>query len=287
MRFGIHVPRQRNLTSTAGYARSIGCQAMQIFSGNPIGWRIGRLDPADRDGFASVVSDAGIEPVIVHAPYLINLAARESKLRTKSRQALVDAATRAVDLEAGLLVVHAGNHMGLGSRVGIERAIETLDYVLARGPQGARLGIEGGAGKGTEIGVTFEELRDIVEPFPAERVGIVLDTAHLWALGYDLRSASTVEAMLDEFEIGPGLHRLWAIHANDSLAELGSRRDRHALWSKGLMGMRALRLLVRTRGLSRMPVIFEVPGDTEALDRKRLRRMRRLDREARRREAVG
>lgn len=287
MRFGIHVPRQRNLTSTAAYARDIGCQAMQIFSGNPIGWRIAPLDPADRDGFVSLVVDSGIDPVLVHAPYLINLAAREDKLRTKSRRALLDVAVRTVDLVAGPLVVHAGNHMGLGSRVGIERAIETLEHARARAPQGVRIAIEGGAGKGTEIGVTFEELRDIVEPFPAERVGIVLDTAHLWALGYDLRSASTVEAMLDEFEDGPGLHRLWAIHANDSVAELGSRRDRHALWSEGLMGMRALRLLVRTPALSGMPVIFEVPGDTEAFDQKRLRRMRRLDREARRREAVG
>ena len=287
MRFGIHVPRQRNLTSTAAYAQSIGCQAMQIFSGNPVGWPIGRLDPADRDGFVSIVGDSGIEPAIVHAPYVINLATAESKLRTRSRRALIDAAARAVDLAAGPLVVHAGNHMGLGSDAGIERAIETLDHVLDRAPEGARIAIEGGAGKGTEIGVTFEELARIVEPFPVERVGIVLDTAHLWALGYDLRSVPAVEAMLDEFEDGPGLHRLWAIHANDSLAELGSRRDRHSLWSEGLMGTRALRLLVRTRRLSGMPVIFEVPGDTEEFDRRRLRRMRRLDREARRREAGG
>ncbi len=287
MRFGIHVPRQRNLTTTAEYARDIGCRTIQIFSGNPIGWRIGRLDAADRDGFVWAVSAAGIEPVIVHAPYLINLAARDRKLQSRSRRALIDAAVRAVDLAAGPLVVHAGNHMGAGSDAGIERAAATIGHALERAPQTARIAVEGGAGKGTEIGVTFEELVRIVGPFPADRVGVVLDTAHLWALGYDLRKRAAIESMLDEFDDGPGLERLWAIHANDSLADLDSRRDRHALWSDGLMGMRALRLLVRTRRLSDMPVIFEVPGDTPEFDRKRLKRMRRLDREARRREAGG
>jgi deoxyribonuclease-4 len=282
MRFGIHVPKQRNLTATATYAREIGCQTIQIFSGNPVGWGIGRLDPSDRDGFISVLSDAGIEPAIVHAPYLINLASGDRKLQRRSRRALREAATRAVALGAGPVVVHAGNHMGAGARVGIRRAIRTIGHALERSPEGARLAVEGGAGKGTEIGVTFEEITRIVEPFPADRVGVVLDTAHLWALGYDLRKRAAVEGMLDEVDDGPGLDRLWAIHANDSLAELGSRRDLHALWSDGNMGAPALRLLVRTVRLRDMPVIFEVPGDTAGFDRKRLRRMRRLDREARR-----
>jgi deoxyribonuclease-4 len=287
MRFGIHVPRKRNLTATAEYARDIGCRTIQIFSGNPIGWRLGRLDPADRDGFSTVVADAGIWPVFVHAPYLINLASANRKLRGRSRKALTDAAARAVDLGAGPVVVHAGNHMGAGCERGIERATETLAHVLEHGPEGTRIAVEGGAGKGTEIGVTFDELAGIVEPFPADLVGIVLDTAHLWALGYDLRKRAAVEAMLDEFDHGLGLPRLWAIHANDSLAERGSKRDLHALWTEGRMGMRALGLLVRTERLRDTPVIFEVPGDTAELDRRRLRRMRRLDREARRREAAG
>jgi deoxyribonuclease-4 len=284
MRFGIHVPRQRNLTATAAYARDIGCRTMQVFSGNPVGWEIGRLDASDRDGFVSILEDAGIAPVLVHAPYLINLASGDRALQARSRRALGDAAQRAVDLSAGPVVVHAGNHMGAGAPSGIRRAVRALDRVLERAPRAASIAVEGGAGKGTEIGVTFEELAKIVGPFPADRVGVVLDTAHLWALGHDLRRPASVEAMLNEFGGDVGLDRLWAIHANDSLAELGSRRDRHALWTEGVMGMGTLRLLVRTDRLRGMPVIFEVPGDTAEFDRKRLRRMRRLDREARRRE---
>jgi len=284
MRFGIHVPRKRSLTATAEYARDIGCGTIQIFSGNPIGWRIGGLEPRDRDGFVSTARDAGIAPVIVHAPYLINPASNDRRLRARSRRALVDAAARALALEAGPVVVHAGNHMGAGSESGIDRAVEMLGGVIERSDEGARIAVEGGAGKGTEIGVTFEELASLVGPFPSERVGVVLDTAHLWALGYDLRSRSAIDDMLDEFEAGPGLERLWAIHANDSLAELGSRRDRHSLWTEGRMGARALRLLVRTPRLSDTPVIFEVPGGTPEFDRRRLGRVRRLDREARRLE---
>jgi deoxyribonuclease-4 len=287
MRFGIHVPKQRNLTATATYARDIGCQAMQIFSGNPIGWGIGRLDRADREGFVSITREAGIAPVLVHAPYLINLGARDRRLRTRSRRALIEAAARAVDLAVGPVVVHAGNHMGAGSATGIRRAVRMLDDALERTPGAARIAIEGGAGKGTEIGVTFAELARIVAPFPADQVGVVLDTAHLWAVGYDLRNSAAIEDMLDEFDAGPGLPRLWAIHANDSFAELGSRRDRHALWSEGVMGTKALRLLVRTERLRDMPVIFEVPGQTPEFDRKRLRRMRRLDRGASGREPAG
>jgi deoxyribonuclease-4 len=280
VRFGIHVPRQRNLTATATYARDIGCQTIQIFSGNPVGWEIGRLDPADRDGFVSVLRSAGIEPAIVHAPYLINLASGDRNLQVRTRRALGEAAARAVALEAGPVVVHAGNHLGAGADTGIRRAVRSLAHVLEHAPEGARIAVEGGAGKGTEIGVTFEEIARIVAPFPADRVGVVLDTAHLWALGHDLRKRAAIEAMLDEFDQGPGLDRLRAIHANDSLAELGSHRDRHALWGEGNMGVKALRLLVRTERFRDAPVIFEVPGDTAEFDRRRLARMRRLDREA-------
>jgi deoxyribonuclease-4 len=287
VRFGIHVPKQRNLAATAAYARDIGCETIQIFSGNPIGWGIGRLDPADRDGFVSIIRAAGIAPVLVHAPYLVNLAARERKLAARSLRTLIDAAARAVDLDAGPVVVHAGNHMGAGSAAGVRRAVKMLERALERTPGKARIAVEGGAGKGTEIGVTFAELALIVAPFPADRVGVVLDTAHLWAVGYDLRNGAAIEAMLDEFDAGPGLARLRAIHANDSLAERGSRRDRHALWSEGVMGMRALRRLVRTERLRDVPVIFEVPGETAEFDRKRLRRMRRLDRDAGRRDPGG
>ena len=277
VRFGIHVPRKHSLRATAAYAATIGCQACQIFSGNPVGWRIGKLDERDSDAFRGEIAAAGIEPVLVHAPYIVNPASPDAALRARARRALTDALNRAAALDAGPTVVHAGNHMGDGSAAGISRAVDMIGQALERSAPNAGLAIEGGAGKGTEIGVTFGELVALVAPFPPDRVGVILDTAHLWALGYDLRSADAVTAMIDEFGAGPGIERLWGIHANDSLAELASRRDRHALWTKGRMGRAALRNLMRAPELRDLPAIFEVPGETLDFDRRRLSSMRRLD----------
>ena len=277
MRFGIHVPRQRTLKATAEYARDIGCETMQIFSGNPMSWRTGRIDPRDRDGFADVTRDAGIAPVLVHTPYLINIAGPDPELKRRSIEGLIDALERAADLEAEPVVVHAGNHKGSGLDAGIAAAHETIAIALERAGGNATLAIENGAGMGTAIGVTLEELGRIVEPFPAERVGVLLDTAHLWAMGYDMRLPEEVERLADDTERGPGLDRLYALHANDSLKELGARRDQHAMWSDGVMGFGALRNLIRSPRIGDVPSVFEVPGDTPEFDRRRLSSMRRRD----------
>jgi len=285
MRFGIHVPKQRDLTATAVYAAAIGCDTCQIFSGNPVGWAIGKLDSQDRDGFVRVTRNRGITPIFVHAPYLINIATPPKRLATLSRSALTDAIVRAHDLHCRYTVVHAGNHMGEGPDAGISRAIEAIDHVLADSPDDVTLLIEGGAGKGTEIGTSFAELARLVAPFPENRVGVLLDTAHLWALGYDLRSSGGTAALISDLDAGPGVRRLLGIHANDSLAERGSRRDRHALWTEGNMGRRAILNLIGTCELAHLPLIFEVPGDSAEFDRKRLALMRRRDRRARSRQA--
>jgi len=277
VRFGIHVPRQRSLAATAAYAHDIGCDSFQIFSGNPVGWSIGKLDPADRDRFVAAVRTAGMGPILVHAPYLINMATGDRRLRRLSRRALTDAMTRAVELSAGPVVVHAGNHKGAGSAAGIDHAVRLIDAVLKEAPESATLAIEGGAGKGTEIGVTFDELAALVSPFPRARVGVLLDTAHLWALGHDLRDPEEVFGMLEALDAGPGIERLFGLHANDSDAELGSRRDRHALWTEGRMRRRGLRNLVGAPELAELPVVFEIPGDTPEFDRRRLASMRRME----------
>lgn len=285
MQFGIHIPKQNSFTATAAYARDIGCETIQIFSGNPIAWQIGSLDPDDRDGFIRIKKSAGIDPVLLHSPYLINLASPDDRLRGLSTGTLVDAMVRASDLQSGPVVVHAGNHKGAGIASGISAARSMIKHALAFSPPDATLAIENGAGAGTAIGASIDELAEIVGPFPGERVGILLDTAHLWAVGYDLRQPDEVERLVDDVRCGPGLKRLWAIHANDSLKELGSRRDVHAMWTDGRMGMRAMRNLIRSRELQELPIIFEVPGKTAVFDRTRLAAMKRRDRRYGRRPA--
>jgi deoxyribonuclease-4 len=278
MRFGIHVPRQSSMPATARYAADIGCQTIQIFSGNPMSWNPGALHENERDGFVEAIAGAGIAPVFLHTPYLLNLATPDRRLQANSLRGLTRAMVRAHELKAGPVVVHCGNHMGDGPEAGIERALRMLEQALDRTPADSTVALENGAGKGTEIGLSVEELTSLVGPFPRERVGIVLDTAHLWGLGFDLSRREAVDGLVAALEAGPGLDRLWGIHGNDSSADLGSRRDRHALWTHGRMGRRGLRAIVGCGALSHLPFIFEIPGETPEFDRKRLASMRRLDR---------
>jgi deoxyribonuclease-4 len=278
VRFGIHVPRQTDLPATARYAADIRCETIQIFSGNPMSWNTGSVGPEERDAFIREKDAAGIGPVLVHTPYLINLATPDRRLQSLSLRSLLAALGRSAELASGPVVVHCGNHMGAGPRRGIDRAVRMIRRALDRAPEKATLAVENGAGKGTEIGVDAAQLAEIVGPFPEDRVGIVLDTAHLWAMGHDLRSRSGVEALTESLRTGPGLERVWALHGNDSSAELGSRRDRHALWTKGRMGRKGLRAIVGCGALSRLPFVFEIPGDTPEFDRRRLASVRRLDR---------
>ncbi len=278
MRFGIHVPRQADLPATARYAADIGCETIQLFSGNPMSWTTGALDAREREAFREEIEKARIAPVVLHTPYLINLATPDRKLQANSLRGLRAAMVRAHELSVGPVVVHCGNHMGTGTDSGIERAVRTLERVLDQTPPESTVALENGAGRGTEIGLSVDELARLIAPFPRDRVGIVLDTAHLWGSGFDLSRKPVLDQLVADLESGPGLDRVWAIHGNDSDADLGSHRDRHALWTEGRMGRKGLRNIVGCESLSHLPFIFEIPGETPEFDSERLTSMRRLDR---------
>jgi len=278
MRFGIHVPKQTDLPATARYAAGIGCETIQLFSGNPMSWTTGALDARERDAFIAEIETAGIAPVVLHTPYLINLATPDKELQANSLRGLTAAMVRADELRAGPVIVHCGNHMGAGTDAGIKRAIRMLERMLDQTPPESTVALENGSGKGTQIGLSVDELTRLVAPLPRDRVGILLDTAHLWGFGFDLSQKPVLDGLVADLESGPGLDRIWAIHGNDSDVDLGSRRDRHALWTEGRMGRKGLRNIVGCEALFHLPFILEIPGETPESDRKRLASMRRLDR---------
>lgn len=244
----------------------IGCRAVQIFTASPRQWRAPVIAPEVAAKFKEVVKDSGITKTVAHDSYLINLAAEPgSETLAKSRMAFKAEIERAEMLGVDFLVSHPGAHGGAGEDVGIARLIESLDVLHAE-TAGAkvRVALETTAGQGTYLGGRFEHLARIIEGVKdPERLAVCLDTCHVFAAGYDIRTPETYAATMAEFDRVIGRRWLQVIHANDSQKALGSHADRHAHIGDGEIGLEAFRLLVNDPRLAGLPVIVETPdGET-------------------------
>jgi deoxyribonuclease-4 len=258
---------------------SIGCTAMQIFVRNARQWDARPLPPEQVVLFAKERRRTGIDRIVSHGSYLVNLASRDDALRRKSIAAVVEELERSELLELEGLVLHPGADDGGGEDDGLRRIAEGVDEVSRR-TRGfrCRILLETAAGQGASLGWRFEQLARIrgavKEP---ERVGWCLDTCHVFAAGYDLRTARAVRDTLDEFDRVCGADGLGAVHLNDSLVRLGSRRDRHAHIGEGAIGRAGFRALLRDARVRRVPVVLETPkGDDLQEDARNLDLVRAL-----------
>jgi len=260
--------------------RAAGCDAIQVFTKNNSQWRARPLGEREVEAFRAAEHRSGISPVLAHTSYLINVASPEPMLFRKSVEALCLEAERAESLGIPSLVLHPGAHLGRGIEEGLKRVAEALDILHARLPDARlRILLEGTAGQGTALGVRFEELAAIFALVAhPERLGVCLDTCHLFAAGYEIRTAKGYRETLRAFEATVGLSRLKAIHLNDSKGERGSRVDRHEHIGKGRIGREGFRHFVRDRRLDGIPMILETPKDDDPLraDRRNLRLLRTL-----------
>ena len=256
---GTHVSVSGGIHTAFARASSIGCTTMQLFVKNANRWAGKPLGEEDVQSYKSASAGARVAPVVAHAAYLINLCAVQGETLVKSRQGFEDELRRCEALGMLGLVVHPGAHMGEGEEEGIRRIAESLNTVHDRTPGFRTLSIlEVTAGQGTTIGFRFEHLRGIVDLLDVpERAAVCLDTCHAFAAGYDLRSASGWETMLHEFDTTIGLSRLAVIHVNDSMKELGSRKDRHEHIGKGHIGVEGFRFLMNDPRLYAVPKILE------------------------------
>lgn len=260
MRVGLHLSIGKGLRKTAQTAAYTGCQVIQIFSGNPMGWKPSHPDPADVEAFRSTLLQNDISPVYLHIPYLVNLAAPDPVVWAKSRETLSTALALAETLGASYVVTHLGSHVGTGLEAGVDRVAEALSEALAASA-GPIVLLENSPGSRNELGSYFEEIGELLgrlDPVRA-RLGVCLDTAHLWGAGYDLSSFQGVEETLAQFHRLVGLERLHGIHANDSAVARGSRWDLHAAPGEGQIGIEGFRALVRHRLLQDMSYILELP----------------------------
>jgi deoxyribonuclease-4 len=260
--------------------RAVGCDAIQVFTKSNRQWRSRPLGDEEVEAFRRNVKATGIRPVVAHDCYLLNLAAPAAAIWKRSVAAFREELERAERLGIPYLVTHPGSHLAAGETEGIARVAEALNVVHAALPNHrVRVLLETTAGQGTSLGYRFEQLAAILERVEAaHRVGICLDTCHLFAAGYDLRSPAGYRQTLRALATCVGVARVRAIHLNDSRQGLGSRVDRHAHIGKGRLGLAAFGLLLNDPRFRRVPMILETPKgeDLVTADRRNLARLRRL-----------
>jgi deoxyribonuclease-4 len=237
-----------------------GCRALQVFLKNSNQWRGKVLTDEDRILYREGQRRSGIRPVIAHGSYLINAASPDPALRRRSAEALVEEMRRARFLGVGALVLHPGAHMGEGEKAGIRRVARTIDHALERVPPPVRLLLENTAGQGSCLGHCFEHLAAILDAVRRpERIGLCIDTCHLFAAGFDIRTEDGYHGTIAALHRLVGIAKIEAFHVNDCRRELGSRVDRHAHIGQGFIGLEAFRCLVNDPRFVAVPKILETP----------------------------
>jgi deoxyribonuclease IV len=274
---GAHVSVSGGIHTAIDRAETIGADAVQVFTQSPRTWRPTNHDPANFERFKERRTEAGIESVVCHALYLVNLAAPDDAVYEKSVAALVNTMDVACAIEADGVVFHVGSHLGAGLEAGLERALPALEQALEHCSDTTWLLIENSAGAGGTIGRSIEELATLVDRLDRHaRVGICLDSCHLWVSGVDVTDPVALDACLDQVDDSIGLERLRALHVNDAEADLGSNRDRHANVGEGVIG-ESLGVFLANPRLQGLPTILEVPGrDGHGPDADEIRKLREL-----------
>ncbi|MCA1816183.1 MAG: deoxyribonuclease IV [Acidobacteria bacterium] len=274
-RIGLHAPIAGGLQNALLKAHALRCDAVQIFSRNPRGWSARPLAGDEIENFKRVRAETRIDPVVVHANYLINLAAADATIRQKSVASFREEIERGVRLGADYLVVHPGSAKGACEADGIRTCAESLREACAGIDLGGfRVLLENTAGQGACIGHRFEHLRDIIGACPALHLGVCLDTAHAFTAGYDLRDEDGFAATIEAVERNVGAANVRAVHFNDSKADYNSRVDRHWHIGQGHIGAQALRRVARAPELREAAFLLETPLDVQGDDERNLATLR-------------
>lgn len=256
---GAHVSSAKGYEAMGREAVAFGANTLAFFTRNPRGGRAKALAAEDVAAFRALARAQSFGPIVAHAPYTLNACAAKASLRTFARETLADDLARLEVTPGNLYNFHPGSHVGQGAARGIELIAAALNAVL-RAEQHTTVLLETMAGKGTEVGRSFEELAAILARVElGEKMGVCLDTCHVWDAGYDI--AGDLDGVLAEFDAVIGLGRLRAIHLNDSLNERGARKDRHARIGEGYIGLAALTRVVNHPRLRGLPFILETPND--------------------------
>jgi deoxyribonuclease IV len=274
VRVGFHVSIAGGISNSVNNAKKIGCTAFQIFSRNPRGWAAKPVPHDEVQLFRNKLAASGIEKssVVVHMPYLPNLSGPEGEFYEKSVQTLTEEVHRCKTLELPYLVIHLGSHMGRGSNSGIDQLLKAINSACSKCGSGLAVLLENSAGQKNSVGSTFEELRLILDRLGnSKEIGVCIDTCHLFASGYDLRTKADVEIVFNKFKDIVGLKELKIVHLNDSKGRLGSNLDRHEHIGLGSIGIEGIAAFLNLREIQPLPIIMETPIDKRRGDEQNLK----------------
>jgi deoxyribonuclease-4 len=270
-RIGFHAPIAGGLHNALLKAHALGCDTVQMFSRNPRGWAAKPLSAEDVERFRTVRAETGLSPVVIHANYLINLAAADPTVRAKSIASFREEVERGITLGADYLVVHPGSAKGSCETDGIRACAGSLREACdGLELKGFRILLENTAGQGECIGHRFEHLREIAEACPSLNLGVCFDTAHAFTAGYDIRDEDGLAATVEAIESNVGVGNVRAVHFNDSKAAYNSRVDRHYHIGLGHIGAEALARVARHPSLAEAAFLLETPLDVEGDDARNL-----------------
>lgn len=258
LHIGCHLSASKGYLAMGKMARSIGADTFAFFTRNPRGSRAKAVDMADVEAFRDFWKDPAV-PLVAHAPYTLNACSDREEVRDFARETIASDLQRMELIPGNYYNMHPGNHLGQGAEKGCERIADCLNAVL-RPEQSTLLLLETMAGKGTEVGRTFEEMADLLSRIRLQdKVGVCLDTCHIWDGGYDI--VHDLDGVLAAFDRVIGLDRLKAVHLNDSKNDLGAHKDRHEKIGAGKIGFPALSRVTCHSALRGLPFILETPNE--------------------------
>jgi deoxyribonuclease-4 len=274
MKLGFHVSIAGGFQNVIQRAQKRQCETIQLFTRNPRAWKYNDLDKEDISIFKNDIKTSGIGPVFVHIPYLVNLATPDKSLRKRSLDSLITDLERSAMIDAPFLIMHVGSTQN--TKAGLKRMSRSINRALSRVSNNVTLLLENTAGSGAELGHTFDQLKTIIDRVEQkERIGVVLDTAHAFAAGYDLQTKAAVARTLTLFDQIIGYEKLFLIHLNDSKAECGSRKDRHWHIGKGKIGLGIYHIL-HFSPLQNLPFIMETPRTNLKEDLMNMKKVKKL-----------
>lgn len=260
-KIGCHLSASKGYLEMAKMSEQIGASTFQFFTRNPRGGQAKDIDEKDVELFLEKAKELGIDVILAHAPYTLNLASKDESIRKFAKETMIDDLRRMEYTPNNLYNFHPGSHVGQGEDVGIKFIIDALNEILTE-EQTTTVLLETMAGKGSEIGRSFEEIKQIIDGVRLkDKLGVCLDTCHISDAGYDV--VNDLDGVLEEFDRIIGLDKLKAIHINDSMNERGAHKDRHQKIGEGTIGIEAFERIINHPKLRDLPFFLETPNELD------------------------